>query len=548
MKRSSSPIAAAAVATAGAAMHGAFRAGAGALLMLALVLNLTTTQQAQAQVGLTSAPFLRIEPDGRGAALGGAGVTLLDGGFGGYYNPASLGWKQGISAGFSYSNWLSGISSDMRYNRFAGSYELDDRSTIAASLSYVNLGQQMATDAQNNHLGTFFNYQMATGLSYGRKVADRLALGVGLKHIYSSLGAGQSVESQGIDPASTLALDAGLLWRSRPWSLAGRAAELRLGAALANVGPGLRYMDGQDRISLPQSFRAGAALELALDASGDHSLTLSGDVSRLLARMERSVAAGDTSWSSMGPIKALVKGWGPLERFNGQEMVSLGFAEQFGLSLGAEYWFRGLFALRGGYYAENPDNGDRRYVSAGAGLRYMGAEIDFSWLSSIEQDHPLDGTMRLSLRLHLGGGYKAPRAVGMPVAPAMAFAEPQPQAEPAPAPQPIVEPAPTPVPQPEPAPAPQPEPTPAPQPQPETTPAPLPLAIEEFDALAEDLVAFASMSSEIEPVNAEVVAKVVVALQRYPELELTIAGYTDAQGSAPLNDMLSEARARALAL
>ena len=173
-----------------------------------LAMSLIPMQQASGQVGLTAAPFLRIEPDARASALGGAGVTLLDEGFGGYYNPASLGWQRGISAGFSYSNWLAGITSDVRYNRFAGTYALDERSSVAASLSYVNLGQQMATDDRNAQLGAFSNYQMATTLSYGRKVGSQLAVGVGLKHIYSSLGTGQVIQNQIPAPKGSIQLSA----------------------------------------------------------------------------------------------------------------------------------------------------------------------------------------------------------------------------------------------------------------------------------------------------------------------------------------------------
>lgn len=377
------------------------------------MLFLASLQSANAQVGLSSVPFLRIEPDARTAGMGGAGATLLDGGFGGYYNPAALGWQRGASAGFSHSYWLPGITGEYRYNYFAGTYELDDKSSLAASLTYFNLGEQMATDAFNAQLGAFSSYQLSGALTYGRKVGDQLSLGAGAKFIYSSLASGQSVDGAGIDPASSLALDLGALWRSNPLSIGNNEGEFRVGTSLSNFGPGLSYMDGQDRIGLPQVFRLGAALQTDFGVTGDHRLTLSADVTRLMARMEQKIAAGDTSYVSAGPLEAFFKGWGTLERFNGQENVSLGFFEQFGLGLGTEYWFRNLLALRAGYYTENPDNGDRRFATFGAGIRYRTAEVDFSYLSSIEQDHPLDGTVRVSLRLHFaGGGYQTPRQVG----------------------------------------------------------------------------------------------------------------------------------------
>ena len=366
-----------------------------------MVFSLATVHTASAQVGLTSVPFLRIEPDAKGSALGGAGSTLIQD-TEGFYNPAALGWQKGSSALFSYANWMAGATSPFRYNRFGTTLEVSENSSIAASLSYLNLGEQFAMSPDAVNLGRFSSYQMATTIAYGMTLSERLAVGASIKHIYSSLASGQQVDGEGINPGSSIALDLGALWRSEPLNLAGRTGELRAGVSLSNVGPGISYMDGQDRIGLPQTFRAGVALQTALDAAGDHSLTLSSDVTRLLARMEQSVVSGDTTWNSAGPLKALFTGWGSLRRFNGQEVVELGFFDQFTLGSGVEYTFRDLFSLRSGFYMEHPENGGRRFATYGAGFKLQSVQIDFSYLVAAAQHHPLDGTIRISLRLHFG--------------------------------------------------------------------------------------------------------------------------------------------------
>jgi hypothetical protein len=82
------------------------------------------------------------------------------------------------------------------------------------------------------------------------------------------------------------------------------------------------------------------------------------------------------------------------------------------LGVGMEYWYNNLFALRTGYYLEHEDNGGRRYATLGTGIRYGPAEVDFSYLIATQEDHPLDGTLRLSLKLFFSkGGYLAPRNV-----------------------------------------------------------------------------------------------------------------------------------------
>ena len=67
---------------------------------------------------------------------------------------------------------------------------------------------------------------------------------------------------------------------------------------------------------------------------------------------------------------------------------------------GLEYWYNDLFALRSGFYYEDPNNGDRKYITFGAGLRYNAFGIDFSYIKTLESDHPLANTLRFSVLLN----------------------------------------------------------------------------------------------------------------------------------------------------
>ncbi|MFD2531806.1 PorV/PorQ family protein [Gracilimonas halophila] len=506
-----------------------------------------------AQNGQSAVQFLKIEPDARVSAIGGAGVTILDGGFGGYYNPASLGWQQGVSAGFSYSNWLPGITNDVRYNRFAGTYQMGAKSSLALYMTYLNLGEQMATDESNAELGTFSNQQMSTGLSYGREVSRRLALGVGVKYIYSSIGSGQTVIGQAIDPAWSIAADIGALWRSGEMNIFGQSGEFRVGSSLSHVGSGLSYLGGKSVAPLPQTFRVGVAMQRELGASGDQQLILSLDTSRLLARMHREVSGSDTSWTSAGALSSLIKGWGTIKRFDGMDTVELGFFDQFTIGLGAEYWFRNLFAIRSGYYSEHPDNGDRRFMTMGAGIRYLSTEFDLSYLKTVESDHPLDGTLRVSLRIHFDGGYKKPKTVSKQVRnlkKTVITTKDQPVTD--------VKVIAT-----------------------DTTDVNLfqnnpdrsfdilkdsvttermkgdQVTMQNFSQEYEDfeyrqekfqIVGFPVMSSQLTQIHRDRLSKLIVRLQKEPDLSLRIVGHTDNTGSDMVNLMLSESRARAVCL
>ena len=68
-------------------------------------------------------------------------------------------------------------------------------------------------------------------------------------------------------------------------------------------------------------------------------------------------------------------------------------------SIGAEYWYGNprLIALRGGYFYEDPSNGNRKFFTLGAGIRYDLYGFDFAYISTIEETHPLANTLRFGL-------------------------------------------------------------------------------------------------------------------------------------------------------
>ena len=78
-----------------------------------------------------------------------------------------------------------------------------------------------------------------------------------------------------------------------------------------------------------------------------------------------------------------------------------GFKEEmkeFTLGIGAEYWYNDQFAARLGYFNEAETKGDRKYFTAGAGVRMNVFGLDFSYLIPINgKNSPLANTFRFSL-------------------------------------------------------------------------------------------------------------------------------------------------------
>lgn len=370
---------------------------------LALIVMFVSMSAAQlsAQVGITAVPFLQIEPDSRGGGMGNTGVAVADNAAAIFWNPAGLAYQRGTQISITHASWLPAFNADLFYDYLVGTTHIDGIGTLGAHITFLNLGEQARTDDTGHELGRFNSYELAGGFSYGRELNERFSLGTGVRFIYSSLADGELITGERINPGSSIGIDLAMLYRSRTFELlSDRESRFQAGLNLSNIGPGVQYTDNATRDPLPTVLRAGWALSLELDRSGYNTLTISNDISKIMARSEMVVTQNDTTWQPMNVASALINSWGSLERFNGSEMVTLNPFQQLMFGFGMEYWYNRQFALRTGYYYEHPENGNREFLTFGAGIRYHIFGVDFSYLYTLEEDHPLANTMRFSLLLN----------------------------------------------------------------------------------------------------------------------------------------------------
>ena len=80
-----------------------------------------------------------------------------------------------------------------------------------------------------------------------------------------------------------------------------------------------------------------------------------------------------------------------------------GELQEMMVSIGAEYSYNDQFFLRGGYFYENANKGNRQYFSVGAGFRMSVFQLDAAYLVSTVQSNPLDQTLRFSLSFDMDG-------------------------------------------------------------------------------------------------------------------------------------------------
>ncbi|MEF8865280.1 MAG: type IX secretion system outer membrane channel protein PorV [Salinibacter sp.] len=356
---------------------------------------------AHGQVAQSSALFLRIEPDSRAAGMGNAGVAIADNANAMFWNPSGLAFQQETQVGLTHANWLPEFNANLFYEYLVGSYHVDGVGTFGGNVQYLNLGETEIRDPSGNRLGVTNSYQLAVSTSYGVKVSERLGVGTSLRYIYSKLTSGIR-EGTGEGNAATLATDISALYRSAPFTLGGADATFSAGLNIANLGGTLEFNENSpDKDPIPANFRVGPALTLDFDEF--NSLTIATDFNKSLVSVERDsvMRNGEKELRVVGSngFEALFDSWGSARGQVGPdgEASSLSLAQQFTVGTGVEYWYDDLFALRTGYYYEHPDNGDRQFVTFGAGLRYNIVGVDVSYLYTSDNNSPLANTLRFSL-------------------------------------------------------------------------------------------------------------------------------------------------------
>ncbi|WP_299703606.1 type IX secretion system outer membrane channel protein PorV [uncultured Pontibacter sp.] len=347
----------------------------------------TTTIGQDSRTVTTAVPILTVAPDARSAALGDAGVAISPDANTPHWNPAKLGFVQNdMAVSFSYSPWLRNIVDDMSLSYLSGYKKLSETSAISASLLYFDLGDIQFIDANGNDITEFSPKEYALSVAYGQALSEYFSLGIGARFIRSNLAGNVTIGGPGAPfeskPGNTAAVDVGVYY-NRDLS---QNLNLGLGANISNIGGKIAYTNGDQKDFLPTNLKLGTAITYNLDQY--NSLTFVLDANKLLVP-----SPGADSTQTV--ISGIFTSFGDAEGGFSEELKEINF------SGGVEYWYNNLFAARLGYFYENPEKGNRKYISTGLGLRYQKFGIDAAYLIPSERGNPLAETIRFSLSLNL---------------------------------------------------------------------------------------------------------------------------------------------------
>lgn len=383
----------------------------GAFILVACLCNnplegQITTGEVTGQVNVIQSmvPFLTIAPDSRSGGMGDIGAATSPDVFSQHWNPAKYAFIDGDGGmGMAYSPWLRNLVPDINLAYLSTYYRLDDKQVISGSLLYFSLGNIVFTNIWAGVERDFNPNEFAIDLAYSRLLSDHLSGGISFRYIYSNLTGGYSPSGVETKAGKTLAADVSVYYKNKI-EVSDKDADLSFGLNISNIGDKMTYTDDKDPEFIPINLRLGSALKLELDQY--NSLTLAADVNKLLVPTPPIYYQDSLDLSGNRVIRA---GMDPNVSIPVGMIQSFydapgGFKEEIReitYSLGVEYWYSGQFALRAGYFHEHETKGNRKFFTAGAGLKLNIFALDVSYLMPVAQNHPLARTLRFSLSFDL---------------------------------------------------------------------------------------------------------------------------------------------------
>ena len=357
----------------------------------------------------TAVPSLSIAPDARAGAMGDNGASTTPDINSQYWNPAKYAFmysKAGVS--LSYTPWLRKLVNDVALANLAGYYKIGDNDlqAVGASMRYFSLGDVPASGTTNpeDKGYTVSPYEMAFDVSYSRKLSESYSMAVAMRYIRSDMG--QDAQDESRVPGNAFSADiAGYLEK---YVMLGNSECLwSLGFNVSNIGTKISYNGGTTNEFLPTTLRLGTGLLYPVDDFNRIGLYV--DLSKYLVPSLPYLTEAATDeerqeyedkkaeYNNVSGISGIFKSFGDSpDGFKGE-------LQEVMVSVGAEYSYNEQFFLRGGYFYENANKGNRQYFSVGAGFRMSVFQLDAAYLVSTVQSNPLDQTLRFSLSFDMDG-------------------------------------------------------------------------------------------------------------------------------------------------
>jgi hypothetical protein len=383
-------------------------------LLLFICLFTISFTKAQENVITTGVPFLLVAADARAAGMADQGVATSADAFSQQWNPAKYAFaidKQGFSV--SYTPYLTDLVNDISLGQLTYYNRINEKSAFAGSIRYFGLGniELRETGDPNEIPRTVSPSEFAFDGSYSLKLSDKFSMAVGARYINSNLKV--ATDNGDASSASSFAVDVAGFFQSEEVAYNDFNGRWRAGFNIQNLGPKISYDNTQLNSNfLPANLKLGTGFDFILDDYNKVSVNL--ELSKLLVPTPQPVsdlnndgvinsqdyAINNTNYNSIGWFQGATQSFSDAPGGFSEEL------KEFTYSLGTEYLYQDSFALRAGYFHENPNKGARQFFSLGAGFKYNVVKVDVSYLFSTSKvKNPLENTLRFSLTFNFGDKY-----------------------------------------------------------------------------------------------------------------------------------------------
>ena len=355
----------------------------------------------------TAVPFLLITPDSRAGGMGDVGCATSADANSIHWNASKLAFvdkKLGLAV--SYTPWLRNLVPDINLAYLSGYYKFKKDQVLAASLRYFSLGDITFTDVVGTQIGQFRPNEFSLDAAYARKLSNRFSGGLAVRYIYSNLTNGVDVLGASTHAGKSVAVDLSATYRKDDLKLGDKKSIFSIGMNISNIGAKIAYSSSAKRDFLPINLRLGTSLTLNLDDY--NSIVFAIDANKLLVPTPPQYKKDSSGANLYDPVThelVILAGKDPNRGvpagiFGSFNDAPNGYKEELreiNYSAGIEYWYDKQFAVRAGFFYEDPTKGNRKFFTIGAGVKYNVFGLDFAYLIPTDQRNPLENTLRFTL-------------------------------------------------------------------------------------------------------------------------------------------------------
>ena len=375
----------------------------------------------------TALPFLSITPDSRAGAMGEAGTALSGNSTSIYWNTSMLSFAKAKSEiGLSYVPWMRQLTNDISLSYLSGYYKFGDKHTIGGALRYFSLGEITFTDNVGGVIRNDKPSEYEITGSYAFKLSEKFSFGLNGKFAYSNLTGGLTVGGVNTKAAVCGATDISFTYFNDDASIVGSDGTFVFATTLNNVGSKISYSENAKRDFIPMNLKVATSYRADLDKY--NNILFAFEIQKLLVPTPPTYVTGTTDYSiasgknnDIGVISGMLQSFydapgvvkkdengAQVQNADGSYAVYKGTKlkeelSEINIATGMEYWYNNVFALRTGFFYENKNKGNRKYINFGAGFKYNNLGIDMSYLISVSgKNSPLANTLRFTLRYTIG--------------------------------------------------------------------------------------------------------------------------------------------------